>query len=38
MIRPLVVTDCDEVLLHMVRHFGTPRAREASRSSVGGAE
>jgi FMN phosphatase YigB (HAD superfamily) len=21
--RPLVVTDCDEVLLHMVRHFGT---------------
>ncbi len=21
MIRPLVVTDCDEVLLHMVRHF-----------------
>ena len=19
--RPLVVTDCDEVLLHMVRHF-----------------
>jgi len=23
MIRPLVVTDCDEVLLHMVRHFRT---------------
>lgn len=23
MSRPLVVTDCDEVLLHMVRHFGT---------------
>lgn len=22
MSRPLVVTDCDEVLLHMVRHFG----------------
>ena len=22
MTRPLVVTDCDEVLLHMVRHFG----------------
>ncbi len=21
MTRPLVVTDCDEVLLHMVRHF-----------------
>ena len=21
MSRPLVVTDCDEVLLHMVRHF-----------------
>ena len=20
--RPLLVTDCDEVLLHMVRHFG----------------
>ncbi len=23
MSRPLVITDCDEVLLHMVRHFGT---------------
>lgn len=23
MIRPLLITDCDEVLLHMVRHFGT---------------
>jgi hypothetical protein len=23
MSRPLVVTDCDEVLLHMVRHFGS---------------
>lgn len=23
MIRPLVVTDCDEVLLHMVKHFRT---------------
>jgi hypothetical protein len=21
--RPLLITDCDEVLLHMVRHFGT---------------
>ncbi len=23
MSRPLLITDCDEVLLHMVRHFGT---------------
>ena len=23
MTRPLLITDCDEVLLHMVRHFGT---------------
>lgn len=22
MVRPLLITDCDEVLLHMVRHFG----------------
>jgi hypothetical protein len=22
-VRPLLITDCDEVLLHMVRHFGT---------------
>src|SRR3954468_20710133 len=22
MSRPLLITDCDEVLLHMVRHFG----------------
>ena len=21
--KPLLITDCDEVLLHMVRHFGT---------------
>ena len=23
MTRPLLICDCDEVLLHMVRHFGT---------------
>ena len=21
--KPLLISDCDEVLLHMVRHFGT---------------
>lgn len=28
MTRPLLITDCDEVLLHMVRHFGSWLAAE----------
>mgnify|MGYP003349916562 CR=1 FL=1 len=36
MSRPLVISDCDEVLLHMVRHFGTwLRERTVSRSALG---
>lgn len=39
MSRPLLVTDCDEVLLHMVRHFGDwlGEAHDLDFAPVGGA-
>ncbi len=39
MSRPLLVTDCDEVLLHMVRHFGAwlGEAHDIEFRPVGGA-
>ena len=39
MSRPLLVTDCDEVLLHMVRHFGAwlEEAHDIEFRPVGGA-
>ena len=39
MSRPLLVTDCDEVLLHMVRHFGAwlGEAHDIDFRPVGGA-
>ena len=39
MSRPLLITDCDEVLLHMVRHFGEwlNEAHDMDFAPVGGA-
>ncbi|UAK23543.1 HAD family hydrolase [Sphingomonas nostoxanthinifaciens] len=39
MSRPLLITDCDEVLLHMVRHFGAwlDEAHDIDFNPVGGA-
>jgi len=39
MSRPLLITDCDEVLLHMVRHFGAwlDEAHDIDFRPVGGA-
>ena len=39
MSRPLLITDCDEVLLHMVRHFGAwlDEAHDLNFAPVGGA-